>query len=121
LLNAGRTLLRGGDKSGLETLDQVARLYPDSPQARPALLTAAAAYRYQTHQPNKALELYTQFVQRYPDDREVPRVIGYIRDLAAALSAPDPSTTLLREAIRQTADKPEAAARLQLLLDNKGR
>jgi outer membrane protein assembly factor BamD (BamD/ComL family) len=85
------------------------------------LLTAAAAYRYQTHQPNKALELYTQFVQRYPDDREVPRVIGYIRDLAAALSAPDPSTTLLREAIRQTADKPEAAARLQLLLDNKGR
>jgi tetratricopeptide (TPR) repeat protein len=119
LLNAGRTLLRAGEFSGVETVEQVARLYPESPQARQALMVAAATYRYQMNRPDKAFAIYEQFVRTYPDDPQVPRAAAALRDLSAQLNVPDPTETLLRRALPKLADQPEAAARVQAELTRK--
>lgn len=118
LFVAGRSLLRAGETSGIGTLEDVVRHYPDAPQARLALLAIAATHRYTAHEPYKAMKVYEDFVRRYPDDLQLPRAIRALRDLAEETGAPDPTQRLLRGALTQLEDKPEATARVTALLEN---
>jgi hypothetical protein len=119
LFNAGRALLRAGDLSGLATLEEVIRAYPDSPQARQAILVIASTERYQMKQPKKALAEYELFVRTYPDDAQVVRALGAIRNLSAELKENDSSDTLARLARQKVTDNPPAKTRLEKWLAAK--
>jgi hypothetical protein len=119
LFTLGRNLLRAGDFSGLTTLEEVMRSYPDSPQARQALMTIAATQRYQLKQPKKALAEYERFVRTYPDDAQVVRALSSIRELSKELQTTDSSDNLARLALQQVTDKPKAKARLEKYLAGK--
>lgn len=119
LFVAGRNLLRAGDFSGLATLEEVLRSYPDSPQARQALLVIASTQRYQLKQPKKALAEYERFVRTYPEDAQVVRALAAIRSLSDELKETDSSDTLARLALAKVADNPPAKARLEKWLTPK--
>ena len=119
-LKGGRQLLRAGDTSGgLDTLLQLVANYPDSPQARPALMVIASTYRYNLNDPKKAMRYYTQLVRDYPDDRQVAMAVRYLRELAQEPGTPDRTRTLLQNALQKLEGNPQAAARIQKLLDDK--
>jgi len=113
---AGRKLLRAGDLSGVATMQQVIQLFPESPQARQAMMVIAATQRYQINRPQKALRTYTDFVRAYPDDAQVPRAVQAIRDISANLGRPDNADTLLRFALTNVKDDAKATARIKKLL-----
>jgi hypothetical protein len=119
LYDGSQQMLRAGNLGGLEGLEEVVRLFPDSPHARQALMVIAASQRFQMQQPQRAFTTYRDFVKRYPDDRQLPRAIGALRDLSAELSVTDPSGRLLRGAREQVKDDPKALARVEKLLETK--
>jgi hypothetical protein len=119
LFTAGRNLLRAGDFSGLTTLEEVIRSYPDAPQARQAILVIASTQRYQLKQPKKALAEYELFVRTYPGDAQVVRALGAIRDISGELKETDASDNLARLALQKVTDNPPAKARLEKWLTPK--
>jgi tetratricopeptide (TPR) repeat protein len=119
LFNAGETLLRSGDLSGLETLDQVVKSFPESPQARKAMLVMAATLRYQKNDPEKALEHYVEFIKQFPDDPQVSNVVRYMRELYGELNQTDLSDRYVRDAMSKVEKDPHATERLQKLLDKR--
>jgi len=120
LLDGGRRLLRGGDTNGgLDTLQTLVAKYPESPQARQALLTIASTHRYITDKKDKAIRAYSQFIRDYPDDRQVPKVVTWLKELAQETRSADRTAMLLENALKKVEDNPEATARIQKLLEKK--
>jgi len=117
LFDAGTKLLRTGDLSGMATLEQVVKSFPDSPQARKAMLAMAATYRYMENKPDEALNLYIEFVKRYPEDLQVTNAVGRMRELFQQLNVTDISERLVRDALAKVENNPQATERLNKLLE----
>lgn len=116
MLNTSRKLLSAGDiATGMAGLEQVTRDDPDSPQAKQALLIMAATYRFTMHQPLQAIATYSDFVRRFPNDRQVPMVVGYLRELYAENNLPDQTDSLLRDILPRLEKDPEALSRVKKL------
>ncbi len=117
MLNTSRQLLRSGDvATGLKGLEEIIASDPDSPQAKQAMLVLASSQRFMTREPQKAIETYTRFVERFPADPQVPQVIGYLRELAAETSTTDRTDSLLRSVLPQLESDPRALERVKKLI-----
>ncbi|MDP8224381.1 MAG: tetratricopeptide repeat protein [Candidatus Lernaella stagnicola] len=115
LFLAGRRLLRAGDLSGLETMREVVRLFPKSPQASQALLVIATTERYQLGQPQNAMRTYSDFLRRHPNHKGADRAVRALGDLARELDVRNPADGLLRTAIAKTDEDSKERARLEKL------
>lgn len=117
LMRTTQKLMRAGDlEGGLSGLKQIVKQYKDTPQARQALLTLAATYRYNLNQPKQAINTYSQFVKDYPDDRQLTKVIEYLRELYKQTGQPDRTDLLLRGLLVQLEDQPEVKEKILKLL-----
>jgi hypothetical protein len=115
-LNDARKVLRSGDLAGgIQRLQQVLQDDPQSPQARQAMLVLAGTYRFMAHDPQKALATYTDFIERFPDDPQVTKVVGYLHELYAETNARDETDFLLRGVLPRLENNPEAYERVKKL------
>lgn len=61
-------------KEALEYLDQVANEYPDSPLALQAMLIAGTIYEVQLNDRDRAFEIYSEMIEKYPQSPLVERI-----------------------------------------------
>jgi len=117
LLDEGRKALRSGDLKGLDTLKKITADHPTAPQARDALMVMAATYRFNAHEPQKAIEAYQDFIRKYPDDPRVERAVRDLQELAEDTKTPDNTEKILREVLPKLDNDPKARARVNAILE----
>lgn len=70
----GAQLARQADyQNAAETLVKIPYTFPDSPESEVALLRSAQLYLEQLNQPDMAMQLLTEFFQRYPQTEWLPQ------------------------------------------------
>jgi len=68
--------IRVGDfTQGESKLKEIIREYPGTPQAEEAYLIMAEAYRYRSQRPDKALQAYQAFLEKYPTSSQTGLVL----------------------------------------------
>lgn len=75
-LNKGQQEIRVGDFSkGEFELREVISKYPETPQAQEAHLIIAEAYRHRNQMPDRSLQLYQTFLEKYPNGPQTGLVL----------------------------------------------